>query len=193
MDQLKAGVDMETIRAIMRDIDLSQPLLRISNGEALSMHDNKANRFGANVFQNGQAADLTGFTAKGYFVRLSTETIEIDGVVSGNQVYVDLKESCYLYDGSYTFTLKISKGETEISLYIVSGRIFKTDTLIPADDKDVISLKNIQSEIGDLAQLETTNKTNLVSAINEARRSGGSGGTGADGVGIVDIKISEVN
>ncbi|MBR1979712.1 collagen-like triple helix repeat-containing protein [Candidatus Proelusimicrobium excrementi] len=160
---------METIRVITRDIDLSQPLLRVTNGELLAMHDNEANRFGANVFKDGQEVDLTGYTAKGYFIRLSTETIEIDGVISGNQVYVDLKESCYLYDGSYTFTMKILKGETEITLYIMSGRIAKTDTLIPADDTDVVSLKKVQGEIGDLTKLETENKTDLVSAINEVQ------------------------
>lgn len=38
----------------------------------------------------------------------------------------------------------------------------------------------LQTQIGDLANLDTTAKNNLVAAINEAAQSGGGGGGGAD-------------
>ena len=44
-----------------------------------------------------------------------------------------------------------------------------------------------RDSIGDLSQLETTNKSNLVEAINEARKSGGSGETSTDTTNYNDL------
>lgn len=42
------------------------------------------------------------------------------------------------------------------------------------------TLAGIEKKIGDLNQLETTNKTDIVSALNEVKRNSGSGGSSAD-------------
>lgn len=52
-------------------------------------------------------------------------------------------------------------------------------------------LKDFQSQIGDLADLETSDKSNLVAAINEAAQSGGGGGGGSSTLsGLTDTSIS---
>lgn len=183
---------MELLREHFYDVDLFAPMKRIHAEGAIAMRDNKADRIGAYVNVKGIAADLTGYSVKGYFVRSSIETIELEGGIDGNLAYVDLVGSCYKYDGGYTLTIKLVKDDAEISLLIVTGRVLATSTDTLVLTEDMVSEKEMLEKlnaIGNLDDLETVNKTNLVEAINEANRNGGgtgSGGTqgppGKDGV-----------
>ena len=177
---------MELLREHFYDVDLFAPMKRIHAEGALAMRDNKADRIGAHVNVKGIAADLTGYSVKGYFVRSSIETIELDGGIDGNLAYVDLVGSCYKYDGGYTLTIKLVKDDAEISLLIVTGRVLTTSTDTLVVTEDMISEKEMLEKlnaIGNLYDLETVNKSSLVDAINEVKRSGstGSGSTGSGG------------
>lgn len=48
------------------------------------------------------------------------------------------------------------------------------------------ALTDVKSDIGDLEDLETTDKSSLVGAINEAAQSGG-GGSGSGGIAVVSL------
>lgn len=174
---------MELLREHFYDVDLVAPMKRIHAEGALAMRDNKADRIGAHVNMKGIAADLTGYSVKGYFVRSSIETIELDGGIDGNLAYVDLVGSCYKYDGGYTLTIKLVKEDAEISLLIVTGRVLATSTDTLVVTEDMISEKEMLEKlnaIGNLDNLETVNKSSLVDAINEVKRSGGGTGNGSD-------------
>lgn len=178
---------MELLREHFYDIDLFAPMKRIHAEGALAMRDNKADRIGACVNVKGIAADLTGYSVKGYFVRSSIETIELDGGIDGNLAYVDLVGSCYKYDGGYTLTVKLVKDDAEISLLIVTGRVLATSTDTLVVTEDMVSENEMLEKlnaIGNLDDLETVNKTSLVEAINEANRNGG--GTGSGGGTVVE-------
>ena len=132
---------MELLREHFYDVDLFEPMKRIHAEGALAMRDNKADRIGAHVNVKGIAADLTGYSVKGYFVRSSIETIELDGGIDGNLAYVDLVGSCYKYDGGYTLTIKLVKDDAEISLLIVTGRVLATSTDKFVYTEDMVSQK----------------------------------------------------
>lgn len=54
---------------------------------------------------------------------------------------------------------------------------------------DQLTLRKLESMIGNLADLTTTAKNNLVAAINEARQSGGGGGGGIASAQIDEIRV----
>ena len=83
---------MELLREHFYDVDLFAPMKRIHAEGALAMRDKKADRIGAHVNVKGIAADLTGYSVKGYFVRSSIETIELDGGIDGLDFYKALAE-----------------------------------------------------------------------------------------------------
>ena len=90
--------------------------------------DEEANRYGARVFKNGEAVDLSGYTAVGYFVRQDGNTVVIEGAVSGNEAYVDLPEACYAVEGSFTLAVKIVGGGGTATLRIIDGTVADTAT-----------------------------------------------------------------
>lgn len=109
-------------------VDLASRLQRIERGALLATADKLANRMGAEVYQNGKAASLTGYTVKGYFIRAGVDTITIAGTISGNQAYVELPESCYYHDGSFSLAVKLCKSGYEQTLVIFDGYIAQTVT-----------------------------------------------------------------
>lgn len=119
-------------------VDLSSKLQRIERGALLATADKLANRMGAEVYQNGTAASLTGYTVKGYFIRAGVDTITIAGTIDGNKAYIDLPESCYLYDGSFSCAVKLCKSGYEQTLVIFDGYIVQTITDKIIDSGNVI-------------------------------------------------------
>lgn len=119
-------------------VDLSSKLQRYERGALLATADKLANRMGAEVYQDGKAASLTGYTVKGYFIRAGVDTITIAGTIEGNKTYIDLPESCYLYDGSFTCAVKLCKSGYEQTLVIFDGYIVQTITNNIIDSGNVI-------------------------------------------------------
>lgn len=132
-----------TVRQTIHDIDLSKQLVRIFGGNLLAKNDKKANRMGVNVFQDGKAVSLSGYTVKGYFIRNGVETLILDGVVDGNTAYVDLDARCYHKDGSYSLAVKLCKDSTEQTLVIFDGRIAETITDTVVENENTLSLADI--------------------------------------------------
>lgn len=155
---------MEAIRQTIVDVDLTKSLHRVFSGVLLARNDKLANRMGANVFQDGEAANLAGYTVKGYFIRNGTETIVIDdGGIIGNQAYVDLPGNCYFYDGSYTLTIKLCQGGQELALVIFDGQVGNTITETFVENESVINVEDfIQQDW--LNRVETAAETALEQA-----------------------------
>ena len=100
--------------------------------------DELANRFGVRVFRNGVAENIGG-TCFGLFVRADGTTVTIaSGVVSGNEAYVTLPESCYAVEGQFTLAIKCQGGGTTGTLRIVDGVVSRTSTDAAVDPGTVI-------------------------------------------------------
>lgn len=119
--------------------DLSNPLQRQNVGVVLAAGDEKANRFGAEIYRDGQPVDISDCIVLGYFVRPNDNTVLIQGVAEGNTAYVDLSQNCYKYDGAFSLTVKISNSsEGTQTVYICDGHIVPTRTDTIVDDERLI-------------------------------------------------------
>ena len=61
-----------------------------------------------------------------------------------------------------------------------NGDVISADKLNNLEDgteANDLEISNLKSDLGDLSDLETTDKSSIVAAINEARQSGGGGGS----------------
>ena len=119
-------------------VDLADNLKRYERGVLLASADKAANKLGAEVYQNGKAASLTGYTVVGYFIRTGVDTITINGTIEGNKAYVVLPASCYMYDGAFTLSVKLCKSGYEQTLAIFDGFIAQTVTNRIIDSANVV-------------------------------------------------------
>lgn len=155
---------METIRKTIYDIDLAKQLQRIFSGVLLAKNDKQANRMGVNVFQDGQAVNLSGYTVKCYFIRSGVETLILTGAIDGNTAYVDLEAKCYHKDGSFSISIVLCHDGKEQTLVIFDGRIACTCTDTIIENENTLSL-------ADLVQQEWV--TNVLTAADTATEQAG--------------------
>ena len=111
------------------DIDLnSAKLYRTFYNNQVGEGDVKANRFGARLFRGEDAALLSGCSVVGYFIRSDGVTVTINGVVNGNEIYVELTDSCYVCEGNFKLTIKVIGGGISATVRIVEGTVIDTTT-----------------------------------------------------------------
>lgn len=157
-------MEKDLIRPTIYNIDLSKQLQRIFSGVLLAKNDKQANRMGVNVYQDGQAVSLSGYTVKGYFIRSGVETLILTGAIDGNTAYVDLDAKCYHKDGSYTLSIVLCKDGQEQTLVIYDGKIAETNTDTVVENENTLSL-------ADIAQQEWV--TNVLNAADTALEQAG--------------------
>lgn len=151
---------MNMPRETIVKVDLANKLQRLDRVALLATGDEKANRLGAEVYQNGQPVDLSGYTVEGEFVRTGTDTIKLNGTIEGNKAYVDLIENCYYYDGTYTLTVKLCKNGFKQSLVIFAGLIESTmtDNIVTGERitaiEDMASLSELKVLLAEHEQLK---------------------------------------
>lgn len=169
----------DTTRINIVVVDLAKTLLRESSCMLLATGDEYANRFGAIIVRNGEAVDIANFLVSGSFIRPDGVTLTLEGVSEGNTVYVDLPSECYKYDGVFTLSIKIVKGDVTETVRMVDGYIRRTETgNYVADEETIITLDKIQGMANEMAQLyEQAKETmeelsgateNLENALEEA-------------------------
>lgn len=169
----------DTTRINIVVVDLAKTLLRESSCMLLATGDEYANRFGAIIVRNGEAVDIANFLVSGSFIRPDGVTLTLEGVSEGNTVYVDLPSDCYKYDGVFTLSIKIVKGDVTETVRMVDGYIRRTETgNYVADEETIITLDKIQGMANEMAQLyEQAKETmeelsgateNLENALEEA-------------------------
>lgn len=118
-------------------VDLNQQLVRRDVG-LLATFDSKANRFGSELYRDGASVSASGYEVMGYFIRPDDETVNCPGTVEGNLVYVDLLPGCYLYEGTFDFTLKIKQGEEEKAVLMCYGNVVRSRTDATAEGGEVV-------------------------------------------------------
>lgn len=92
-------------------VDLSKDAQRQQVGapEALMLPgDNEAHRWEITVLNNGEAADLTGASVAGYFLRSDGETVAVVGSVTGNVISVVLAQECYAIEGLMRVIVRVT-------------------------------------------------------------------------------------
>lgn len=112
--------------------------------------DDDANRFGVRAYRNGTPENIGG-TCIGFFIRSTGDTVVIeDGVVSGNEAYVTLPDSCYTVEGQFTLAIKCQGGGVTGTLRIVDGVVSRTSTSTVVDPGTIIpSIEDLLEAIDD--------------------------------------------
>lgn len=100
--------------------------------------DNSANRFGVRLFRNGVPENVSG-SCFGLFIRADGQTVTVNGgTVTGNTAYVTLPEACYVVEGQFCLTIKVSGADNAVTLRIIDGVVSRTSTSVLVDPGTVI-------------------------------------------------------
>lgn len=149
------------------NIDLNKPLAR--SRAVLASGDDMANCFGASIYQNGEAVDISGYAVTGYFVKPDGDTLVIAGSAEGNTALVTLHQACYAA-GSGTLAIKVSgvkKFTGTVRVVDCYTRTVKTDNVYDPGEA-VPTLDDIFAQIA--AMEAATAEANTAAAdANEAR------------------------
>ena len=93
---------------------------------AIGKNDNIANRFGVELYRDGEPVDLNEATCEGFFFSPAGEHIVIMGQASGNIAFVDLPQACYNYEGQFTLAIKVIGGGVTGTVRMIDGVIENT-------------------------------------------------------------------
>ena len=145
----------ELYRSDIIKVDINKSLNRMYVGGVLATGDNKANRFGANVYRGGEPVILDSCGVTGYFIRPNMETVVIKGVSDGNTAYVDLEQACYSHEGQFSLAIKVSSDGVVHTVRIVDGYIRLTQTDVLIDPGEVVpTLDDIFAQIAAMEAAE---------------------------------------
>lgn len=140
---------------IHRTVDLNGEIKRDKLKTLFAVGDKNAHEFHISIVRDGASVDLTGCTARWYFLRADDPdegTVYADGDVFGSEVTFRLNENCYKFSGSFTLTVKLIDEDGEIStVYFGAGSIAQTysDTIIDPDEI-IVNLDEIEKKIADI-------------------------------------------
>lgn len=143
-------------RIVSVNADISRPLQRKEIGQLLATGDENADRFVVFVSNAGNPVDLTGCTAKGYFIRPDKATVPIDGSIdtASSTVTIDLSKSCYVWGGCFTISIKIEREGETLTLCIYDGYLKQTVTGVYAGSEDaVVSLEYVLQKVAEMEAL----------------------------------------
>lgn len=169
-------------------------------GSIMYEGDALADTISVTVLDDGETASLSGnVTCK--VVRADSATVYATGNLSGNVATVTLPASAYAITGTAKIMVTLTSGSTITTLVgcvanvvdSTTDTVVDPGTIIPSVEALIAEIENVRESIpsdystlaaqvqtnttnmGSLADLDTTAKNNLVAAINEAAQSGGSG------------------
>ena len=152
-------------------VDIDKPFVRKNVGAVMASGDALANRYGANIIQNGSELDVSSYSVVGYLIRPNDETLKINGTASGSTAYVDIPKNGYLYDGAFSLTLKIRGDGLEKTIAIFDGQIARTTTDEIVDEERVIyGVEEILAQIDAMEKAEADANTAAIRATNAAQR-----------------------
>ena len=91
--------------------------------------DNRGNRYGMRVFLDGVQQDISNSTVTGFFIRSDGVTLVLGGEIEDGVAYVELPPAAYAKEGTFTLTIKLSRGTvTTDSIRVVDGTVINTTT-----------------------------------------------------------------
>ena len=120
------------------DVELTKGPV-VTSVKQMFLNNKKAQRIGANVYENGVAVTLGG-SCSGTVVRADGGTVgPIAGTVSGNTCYIDLPQTAYAIAGPVQIYLTWVGTNTTTTLVAAFGNVQITDTGTTIDPGTVIS------------------------------------------------------
>lgn len=120
------------------DVDISQPLLPTVLQPMMVTGDKLANRIGVRL-KNGAQPYTPDGSCRGYVLRADGATVPIlNGVVNGNEMYIDLPEAAYAVQGSVVISIVCVTGTSITTVFLGSGTVNRSQTDVVIDPGTVI-------------------------------------------------------
>lgn len=138
---------------IYYDVDITQPLVPVPLQPMLVSKDALANRIGVRLYQ-GKTPYSPGGTCAGFVTRRDG-TVPITGVISGNEMYIDLPAAAYDLEGPINIGIKNVQGNAVATVFLGMGTVVRGESDIVIDPGSVITISVAQ----------------LIAEIEEARAS----------------------
>ncbi len=95
---------------------------------SIGKNDNIANRYGVELYRDGEPLNLNEATCEGFFMSPAGEHIVIMGQAYGNIAFVDLPQACYNYEGQFTLAIKVVGDGVTGTVRMIDGQIVNTFT-----------------------------------------------------------------
>lgn len=148
---------MGIVREINWETDLREALAKRQLQTPLIQADNEAHKVRVAVKDGGEAADLTGCSCIGYFLRADGETVAISGSglagIEDSTAWVVLPMSCYAVPGRGGLVIRLIKGDVrstvltmECSVYqSTTGQIIDPGHVVPDLDELLAQIERMES------------------------------------------------
>lgn len=136
---------MGIIRQHEYKVDLYKPLARHNVGVLLAEGDSGGDVFSVALYQGDAKAVLAdGDSVVAQFIRNDGCTVVIEGAKQDNKALVTLKDACYVCEGRFTLTIKVTSYGTTTTVAIIDGMIRRTttDSLVDPEEK-IVSLPEL--------------------------------------------------
>lgn len=148
--------------------DLALGVQKHRLGRLFAASDKLAHTINVTVLQDGVAADLSGQSAVGYFIRQDEATVTINGTISGNVATVTLPSSCYAKPGYFSLIIKAT-GNVSTAIFWADGTITRTTTDIVVDPEHIVpSLEELLAQIATIEAATTAANTAATRANSAA-------------------------
>lgn len=185
--------------------DLKKPVKVHSLDGNVFSADSEANLIGVEIYDTGQAAQITG-AVHGYAIREDGATVIIDGTLSGNKASVILPVSCYTVVGRLSVVIKVGT----MTVGAVTGNVYRTTTDTIVDPAHVIpsidellakiaaceaataSANTAASNANSKASAANTAADSANTAASAARTAANSANTAANSANAAAVKINDM-
>ncbi|MEI3415583.1 MAG: hypothetical protein V8Q88_10490 [Christensenellales bacterium] len=155
-----------------RRVDVDAEIQMTPLKSLYASNDKDAHIFELSLYRGAQEMDLSGASARGYFIRADGYTVPITGAISGNVVTLTLSESCYYVVGNFNLIIKVSIGEIRKSVFWGNGYVVRSMTDAIVDEENVIP--SLDELLAQIAAVESAAK-----AANQAASAARSAATSA--------------
>lgn len=155
---------MNIARRYTYTVDLNAPLVMTKLPGMLHENDADADVFVLKVVQGKEAANLTGCTANGYFVRADGNAVQLNGSVTQDAAEIPLKDECYHVPGDFAMFVRLKDAAgAEVTVFKAAGRMDDdgVDSIVD-NDRIVPTLDELLEKLNDLET--ATNAANAAAA-----------------------------
>ena len=131
-----------------RRIDVDAEIQMTPLKSLYASNDKDAHIFELSLYRGAQEMDLSGASARGYFIRADGYTVPVTGAISGNVVTLTPSEGCYYVVGNFNLIIKVFIGESRKSVFWGNGYVVRSMTDAIVDEENVIpSLDELLAQI----------------------------------------------
>lgn len=152
------------LQTISFETDMTDGVKMQRLGRLFASGDKAAHTFKIKV----KGADLSGYSADGYMIRATNDTVPISAIVDGDTVIATLPEACYIVPGCFSLIFCVNNANERTAIFWSIGTVTRsrTETIIDTD-KRIPSLDELLAQL-DALKTATSEAQKAAAAANSA-------------------------